>query len=346
MKKDKSTLTGHQNGPFETDMARYQAILDEIQVYLNTFPDKLKPHALPFFEKMVAGEFSQVVALLPYWLTDLLPVSDEICHQLGMAHLYGWWYYYVQDDLLDGDTPATTLLGGHLALIKMIEIYANLGLTASPCWQNFHQLAITSAATYALEINTHFSDLTELTPERLSHWNVDLIINRATPFYFNTVAQLFLAGIPADNPLHHDLIAALKAFTVTRQIGDDSSDWINDLKGGRLNYVSAQLMLRLYDLGSAGENGQDLDIERLAGYHLLDEPFWAQIEEVAQSQCHKALDLLQPYGDCQLQTLIQRQMDRNDKHWQASREYREKLRDIFGISPLEENNYEDKLPEA
>jgi hypothetical protein len=58
------------------------------------------------------------------------------------------------------------------------------------------------------------------------------------------------------------------------------------------------------------------------------------------------LDLLQPYGDCRLRTLIQRQLERNAKHWQASRDYREKLRDIFGISPLEEDDInENKQPE-
>ncbi len=311
-------------------MERYQAIVAEIESYLDSFAAPLQAVARPLFETMVQGEFSQVAALLPYWLTDLLPVSPDISHRLGLAHLYFWWYYYIQDELLDGDVPPAALLSGHLALLKMVETYEGLGLTRDPCWADYHRLALVSAETHALELQTRFTHLSELTPDRLALLTLDFIGNRVAPFFFNTMAQLHLAGIPPDNPLQRDLIAALRCFAIVRQLGDDASDWLPDLQAGQLNYVSAHLMRRLYQREPA-TRGADLDPERLAGYQLSDETFWTELEQTVQSLTQQALDHLAPYGDCRLRALIQHQATQQAEQWAAGRAYRANLREIFGV---------------
>jgi hypothetical protein len=331
--KAQSTLTEYIASPDDADLARYQAILADIRADLETYPPPLQDLARPIFEGLASSEMSQVIALLPYWLTDLLPVPAETSHRLGMAHLYGWWYYYVQDELLDQDAPASMLLAGHLALLKMVEGYRTLGVTYVPGWAEFETLAITSAACHAVEIETRFTDLSALTPKWLVPWTVEFLIQRAGPFYFNTMAQLHLAGIPPEAPLRGAVMMALRHFGAVRQLGDDSGDWLDDLKQGRLNYVSAQLMRRLYDLGLAN-SGLDLDPERLAGYQLTDEVFWAELEETARTLAHQALEALKPYSPCRLQALIEGQLKRNLDSWAVARTRRARLRQLFGLEQM------------
>ncbi len=309
----------------------YQAILTEIRASLDAFPADFRSDIRSFFDRLAQGDFSQVVALLPHYLSDLLPLPAEILRQLGAAHLYGWWYYYVQDELLDGAAPPADLLGAHLALLKMLDIYIQLGLPNTPCWKDFQRLSLISAAAYAREMETRFASLAELTPERLRLWSVDLIVERAAPFYFNTIAQLYMAGISPDQPLHGDLLAALKAFTAARQIGDDAGDWIDDLQRGQLNYVSARLIGQFYkqDLPADGEA---LGVERLVAYALRDEEFWRDLERITQDLFYKALDHLASYGNCKLTEVIQRQMTQSARQWTLAQQRRFDLRALFGLS--------------
>jgi len=316
--------------PPRSDPEHYQAIVAEIQTYIDNFAPPLRAHARPFFENLARGEFSRVVALLPVWLADLLPVAPDICHQLGVAHLYGWWYYAAQDGLLDGETPAAALLGGHLALLKMVEIYRELGLGTAPCWADFQQLALTSTEFYALELQTRFTALAELTPEQLAPMTIEFIMDRGAPFYFNTLAQLHLAGVDPNDPLRQDVIAALRCFTAARQIGDDAGDWLDDLRAGHVNYVSARLIRRLYDKNVIA-GAAELDLERVAGYQIGDEAFWDEIEQTSQQLYRRALDHLAPYGNCRLRDLILHQMTSNAEHWAAGRAQRATIREMFGV---------------
>lgn len=330
--KNKPTLFIHkQSATYQLEMKRYQAMVADIQTYLNSFPSILQTQSLASFNPLAEGEFSQVVALLPYWLSDLLPVSEEIQHQLGVAHLYGWWYYYLQDELLDGDKSSMVILPAHLALVKMIEIYAELGLTQSPCWAEFERLSINSAAMYHTEISTHFTELTQLTPERVAVWTPELIIERASPFFFNTIAQAYLAAYTLDDPLPKHLVAALQAFTVVRQITDDATDWMESLHNGQLNYVSACLIKRIYDLEEIDDINLSLSPDRLIGYQLSDEIFWAEMEKTSQHYATEALRQLAAYPNCKLTTLVKRQQTLNAEYWAASRTYRATLREMFGL---------------
>ncbi|OQY28053.1 MAG: hypothetical protein B6243_12455 [Anaerolineaceae bacterium 4572_5.2] len=314
----------------QLEREHYQAVLAEIRACLDAFPPDFQSDIRSFFDRLAQGEFSQVVVLLPYYLSDLLPLSAETLRKLSAAHLYGWWYYYVQDELLDGDAPPADLLGAHLALLKMLDIYTELGLPNAPCWKDFQRLSLNSAAAYAREMKTRFASLAELTPERLRLWNPGLIIDRAAPFYFNTIAQLYMAGVSPDQPLRGDLLAALKAFTAARQIGDDAGDWIDDLQRGQLNYVSAQLIGQFYkqDLTAKGEA---LDVERLAAWSLRNEEFWRELERITQDYLHKALDHLTSYGSCKLKEVIQRQMTQSARQWTSARQRRFDLRTVFGL---------------
>lgn len=323
-----TVLVEHPAGLAANDLDRYQAVLAEVDGYLNACPPPLQAIARPIFATLRQSDFSRVVALLPHWLTDLLPVPPETAHRLGVAHFYAWSYYHAQDQLLDGDAPAAILLVAHLALLRTVETYRAVGLAETPCWAEFERLTLTSAGVHALELATRFSDLAALEPERLAVFSLEFVMDRATPFYFNTVAQLQLAGVSPAQALHRDLLAALRHFAAARQLGDDATDWLEDLRAGRLNYVSARLLARLRRRGQAGAP----DLERLAGYQLSDEAFWTEIERTTQRLSQAALDRLAAYGDCRLRALIRRQMAQHAEQWAAARVRRAELRAMFGLA--------------
>lgn len=328
--KDKPTLKAHLAGPFQDEMAQYQAIVAEAEAYLDSFAEPLHGLARPHFETLIEGEFAQVVALLPFWLSDLAPLPTETNHRLGVAHLYFWWYYYLQDEMIDGDAPPVALLSAHLALLKMVEVYEQVGVTGLPCWPDYYRLALRSAQAHAVELESRFERLADLTPVCLARINLDFIEARVAPLFFNTAAQLHLAGTPADSPLHTDLIGALRCFALARQVGDDANDWLTDLQAGQLNYVSARLMSRFYQTGQASQ-GAELEPERLAGYQLGDETFWAEIEQTSLTLHRQALDHLATYGDCRLRGLIEKQMAQHEAMWVAGRRYRAGWREAFRI---------------
>jgi hypothetical protein len=213
----------------------------------------------------------------------------------------------------------------------MVETYRALGLASAPCWADFERLALTSAEHYALELGTRFAALAELTPERLAPLTVEFIMDRGAPFYFNTLAQLHLAGQPPDGALGQDLIAALRCFTAARQIGDDAADWLDDLRAGQLNYVSARMIAGLYERGPIAASA-GLDLERLAGYQVGAEEFWAATELTCRQLYRQALDHLGRHGDCRLGALIERQMIRDAEQWAAGRAQRANVRGLFGLA--------------
>ncbi|MBA3468804.1 MAG: hypothetical protein H0T53_04080 [Herpetosiphonaceae bacterium] len=327
------SLEIHRAGSFSGDIEQYELIIACLRAEIAAFPPALRTLVQPDLDALTPGEFSQVAALLPHWLSDLAPVSAEVARQLGLAQLYGWWYYWVQDDLLDGAKAPAALLGGHLALLRQVAIYTELGLAATPCWAAFERFNLRSAAGYASELATRFSSLSQLTPELVAGPDVQLILDRAAPFFFSTLAQLQLAGIPAADQRMQIIPAALRCFTAARQLNDDASDWLDDLQSGHLNVAAALLMRYLY-AHQIIHSTADFDLERLVGLHIRVEQFWVELEATTQSLCTEALALLAPLGPCRLAALVERQMQQNQARWDSAREYRANLRTLFGVEAL------------
>jgi hypothetical protein len=315
-----------------TEQKQYESIVADVQAYMQTLAPDLQAVSQTYVTALIEREFVQMMSLLPYWLTDLLPVSAEVAHRLGVAHFYICWYYHAQDDLVDNETPATTILGAHLALLKAVEVYETLGLTRSPCWTDFQRLAHLSAETYALEMKTRFTCLCELNLDNLEVFTLRFAGNRVAVFCFNTIAQAYLAGYFADDSRLQDLEATLQDFMIARQIGDDIGDWLTDLQAGQLNYVSAQFIRRLHNRGIITAN-QPLKLEWLASYQTRDEGFWIEIERTTNQLHAQALARLTPYSDCALRTrLIESQMKDHAQAWEFGRTSRTYWRKLFGLS--------------
>lgn len=306
----------------------YQKVIDEVNGYLNNLAPPLQTKSHHYINALSKRDIVQTLTLLPYYLQDILSVSLDVCHQLALAQFYTCWYYHVQDDLLDAETETTMLLGGHLALLKMVGIYQALALNNSPYWQFMQNLLQQSAETYALEMEYRFDCLEDLTLADLTPFTLDFAAKRLSPFLLSTVAQCALCGLAPNSPKQQAIIKTINLFLTVRQIGDDACDWQKDLEVGQLNYASALLLSRFY-----AHYKDNFNLERLIGYQFSDEDFWQLLEQTSNNCYKQILDILSPYPNCTLQThLIKPRMVVTKAAWQELYQKRETVRKLFGIT--------------
>ena len=312
------------------DQQHYASIVAAIQSDLAALPAPLPSLCGPSFAAFATGEFSFIAGLTPFWLGDMLPVSSTVCASLGAANLLAWWYGKLYDDLLDGDGEPTTPVLAQIALSRAIEAYRSLGLADTAAWAELQRSMAESAAAHARELASRFSSLSTISDAQLAAWDLDLLIERAAPFLFLITAQAQLASLPLDGLPASGLRAAMAQLVAARQIADDASDWVADLRQGRLNYVAASL------LGSflhehVGEGRSDLDLDQLAGYQVRAEPCWAAIEQQHAACCAAALAQLAPYASAALQALVEAQAARGGAALATLANARAAARRLFGI---------------
>lgn len=311
----------------DADQSRYARICAELSATVATYPAALRQRCLPTLDTLLAGEFSQLAALLPVWLADLIPLDVRQLHDLGTAGLWLWWYASVLDGLIDGDVDAAALLGGQQALLAALEIYRHLGLADTPTWDDLLNRALCAADAYAREVSTRHLILTDVRDEDLDLWSLDLLMDRSAPFAFTLSAQLHLAGSATDDPRQEVLTNALRGLTAARQIADDAGDWIADLQRGHLNIISAGLVRHFRQ--TRPNHASTLSIEQLAGYEIHAEAYWTEVEQTHAHLCQQALDGLTIYGECQLRQLIGHQQRSDTKGWERMRERRVEVRNMF-----------------
>jgi hypothetical protein len=309
------------------DHATFALLAARLRGQTDALPASLRTLARPALERMLAGEFAQLAGLLPAWLADLLPIAGEVALDLGAAGLYAWWYGQIVDDVLDGAAPPALLPVAQHALMQALAGYSRLGLLGGATWADLHGRARASAAAYADELAGRAAPLGALSDELLARWTPELAMDRAAPFGFVAAAQAQLAGLLDDDRRRADLAAALRLLTGARQLADDASDWLDDLRAGQLNTVAAGLVRHFRRQRPAEAAG--LSLEQLAGYELAAEDYWAEAEQIYADLCRQALERLEPYGECRLRGLILYQQQSDSAGWARMRERRAELRALF-----------------
>jgi hypothetical protein len=306
------------------DSALYAAILADVEGFVESFAPPLRTILAAALAPMRERAFVRLAALLPAHLADLVPVAPDISRRLGLANFYTGWYYHAQDDLLDGQATADSWLVGHVVFAQAIETYRALDLIHTPVWPEFQHLGHRSANAYAQELHQRFAGLDALSAEQLAAFSLDFILDRVAPLFFNPLAQLYLAGIPAHAERAQDLLEALRCWAAARQLADDASDWLDDLKAGQLNYVAARMIERW-------PAGGERTLERLATFQLTADECWSAIERTAQTLSQRALDRLAPYGPSRFHAMVARQQTEQAELWAALRARRAEFRTMFGL---------------
>jgi hypothetical protein len=310
------------------DNPHFQATVTAVRDLISTWPNPLQEHGRAFFEEQLPGLPMQIITTLPYLIHELIPTPPAHLAPLSEAHLLAAWYYHAQDDLLDEQHKPTIMLAGHVALLEAIRRYEELGLTTAACWPQFFTLAQRASQAYTQEWLGRFTAIHELTAEQLAPFTLDFIGRRAAPLFFNTQAQLELAGIHPSDERVQQLLRLLEILNLSLQIGDDLSDWLADLQAGHLNVVGAWL-IRHYMATYPEQSTADLALEGLVGYQLLHTGVWDELKQTLATLYDEARGILAPYGRSQLSHILEAHIGRMAATWAELAERQVGIRGIF-----------------
>jgi hypothetical protein len=195
-------------------------------------------------------------------------------------------------------------------------------------WDAFQHLSWASAEAHSWEQQSHRLPLTVSVGNLV---DLDRLADRSALLQLSIVAQFVLRGYDLDHPLRLTLAETLRQYAIARQIGDDLTDWLEDLRRGRLNYVSACVARRMYECGAI-QAYAELDVDQIAGFFLYDDELFAAIQRTALDACQRAATSLAPYESAYLGALFDELRARLEGGYQAALQSRCKVRTLF--SPL------------
>jgi hypothetical protein len=320
--------------PFTSE---YTAVVDRAQEVIASLPPRLHVLAEPLLPEVVGSDFSRIVALLPYWVGNLLDgLGPATCDPrlspkgeteiVGLANLFGWWSYLIQDQLLDGETDWSELLplatALHVAAVRLLE---RLLPGHEAFWDAFQHLSFASAEAhcweqqnYRLPLGGRIDDLVDL----------DRLADRSMLLQLAVVAQFALRGYDLDHPLSLALAETLRQYAIARQIGDDLIDWLEDLRRDRLNYVSACTAHRMHECGAIRAY-TELDAGQMAGFYLYDDELFTTIQRTALDACQQAAASLAPFESPHLSALVDELRTQLEDSYEMALQSRHKVRALF-----------------
>lgn len=322
---------------FAAYRAEYQNILARARQTVAGYPLRLRETAEPWLPGWSEASFSRIVALLPYWVADLLdqalplegrasPSRPEETETLALANLLGWWSHLIQDGILDREPDYAELLPLSAALhASAVRLLADLLPNQASFWEAFELYSLTTSEACAWEQRRRLDtlDLAEPTPgERVR------IAERSSFLHLAVVAQFALCGLEPEHPLCTILAEMLHHYAIARQLGDDRSDWQRDLQRGQLNCVSSRLARRMMEGGAVAAIAE-LDAERMMGYYLYDDELFLSIQQEAMEACRRAAACIAPYGARHLESLVSDLTGQLERGYWDALEIRRALQVIF-----------------
>ena len=317
--------------------AEYDAVLVQARRTVAGYPPLLRALADPLLPGWSAGSFSRIVALLPYWVADLLdralprgssalPSCPEETEMLALANLLGWWSHLIQDGILDQEPDRAGLLPLSAALhASAIRLLAQLLPNQAYFWEAFERYSLATSEACVWE-QRHRLDM--LDPDTDPAAELGWIATRTLLLRLAVVAQFALRGLGQEHPFCTALTGMLRHYAIARQIGDDRSDWARDLESGRLNYVSSRLARRMLATGAVASLAE-LDVERMMGYYLCDDELFAGIQQEAIAACRRAAQHIAPYGSQTLDSLVGDLAQQLEQGYRDALEKRRALQAVF-----------------
>ena len=332
---------------FKAYQAEYEAVLARARRAMAGYPPLLRDLAEPLLPRWGKSSFSRIVALLPYWVADLLdqvlpldgrasPSEPEETETLALANLLGWWSHLIQDGLLDRDPNHAELLPLSAALhASAVRLLTGLLPYQASFWEAFERLSLATSEASAWEQRRRLDVLEPADPVDLSQASSgpaerNWIADRTSLLQLAVAAQFALRGVDQEHPLRTALADMLRHYALARQIGDDRSDWPQDLENGQLNYVSSRLARRMMASGAI-RSFAELDAERMMGYYLCDDELFASIQQEAMEACRQAARCIAPHGSRPLNALVGDLAQQLERGYRDALERRRALQAVFAM---------------
>lgn len=211
-----------------------QAIYAEAEIAIAAFPAPLHEIGLVYADKFNPVKHDDgkdyICTLLPYWMKEEAGITDEQCHSLALANVFGMLYFFIQDDVMDGTPDSgwkSKLALGNLLYSEMFRVLRELFPSHSPFW-SYYDRYVTEWADCV--VNENKDNYFVLQPLKTA--------GKAGPVKIASTGALLLGGKEERVALVEE---AVDIVLMSLQMSDDWADWKEDLQDGSYNGLLAML---------------------------------------------------------------------------------------------------------
>lgn len=223
-------------------------ILNEARKQYRVLDPTLRMYITNTLERMVQGDHSREIVLLPYFFAKALrsgkPPTQLLVH-LGLANLYGWTAYTIFDDFLDGVGDAQLLPVATSTMRYSLEQF-QAALPDASIYQQFVRQtfnAIDSANAWEIRHCRFKVAEQQITIGELPNYgDLERLAQRSLGHTLTPLGVLVNQGTMPTDAAARRLVLSLKHYLIARQLHDDLLDWEMDMRAGQCSYVVQQLL--------------------------------------------------------------------------------------------------------
>jgi hypothetical protein len=318
---------------------QYERILQQARSTILGWPPKLQYQAQRSFSHILNADFARVVALLPYWVSQTVETPASVLESLGLANLWGWWYYRRQDRMLDGHKEQSHQAKGHQEILEEVPegiVFFNECIhllqfvvpNDSLFWSIFRDTIVQASEANAQEVAYRFTDFSAINSHMLETNPPEMLAERAAPLRLSTAAQLRRAGYFPGEPLYRDLMRIIEAYSIVSRLLDDEEDICQDLGVGQLTSVSAATIQRMLDKGVICEPAE-LDVNRVVGYYITDDSLLNEFHQIKRHYLDLGISLAQNWQLDAVSHFLQDIKISVESEYKRESQQRRAFRDLF-----------------
>lgn len=89
--------------PWSPFAEHYQDVIARAAAVIAAYPPVLRQAAQCYWDQLLQAPFTRIAVLLPAWIGEMLGSPQPLSAALGLANLWGWAYYRLQDWLVDNE---------------------------------------------------------------------------------------------------------------------------------------------------------------------------------------------------------------------------------------------------
>lgn len=223
-----------------------QKIYDAAWENLTYLPDSIRSPVLNFLKVTFENDKNGIITLTPIMTCLSLRkelqknISEDFLIKLGMINLYGWCAYTIYDDIMDGDSDVKNLNLANVFNREMEILFNNLEIDRSTGFFEFYKQVMQGVENANFwELNNLIYDKKNIDGKKL---NTDDLSNKSLGHALTSVAILCKLGFSIESEEIQNMINFFKNYLISKQMNDDIHDWEKDLKKGRINSASVELL--------------------------------------------------------------------------------------------------------
>lgn len=245
----------------------FDACEHQIKTYSATFQEPAFQYLNGYNVFREGFQKNYICYLLPFWLGRAWAVERDICRKISLASLYKYFYFLIQDavmDTLPGEYKADLLPLGNLFYLDFIGIYRDLLPDEPYFWQSMMKYVRQWAYSTLWEREEHWTRRRLVTEADLV-----TVAHKAAPLKIINAAMGMISGKrEAIEPLDE----MVDNVVITFQLLDDWADWREDFRCGNCTYLLSRV-IQYHHLNDFSELNETLIRKTLYYSNILPEMF-------------------------------------------------------------------------